>query len=228
MSLDVGLENKILYIFLDESGDLNFSASSTQYFSLGAIYLIRPFESIKEITELKYDLWETGIEFEYFHATEDKQTTRDSMFNILLGNVGKFWFRSIIVEKRKTNPTLQKDKGLFYQKILDILLRYIITGKRQSYKKIIIVTDLIPIEQNRRAIVGAIKKSMTDLSIAHGGSYSIFHFQSKSDINLQIVDYLNWAVSIKWERNETRSYDIIKQFVLSEYDVFRNGRTRYY
>lgn len=42
----------------------------------------RPVEAYKALTELKYDLLESGLTLEYFHAAEDTQAVRDQVFAI--------------------------------------------------------------------------------------------------------------------------------------------------
>ena len=95
-----------LYIFIDEGGDLEFSEKGTKIFTLTALSKIRPFVIYEPLINLKYDLWQKGIEFEYFHATEDTQQTRDQVFNLISNNLSRFTIDSVIVEKRKTNPSL--------------------------------------------------------------------------------------------------------------------------
>lgn len=72
----------MLYIFLGESGNLDFSVGKSRYFILSAMSVSRPFPSTVPLMELKYDLWEGGLEIEYFHASEDKQATRNAVFEI--------------------------------------------------------------------------------------------------------------------------------------------------
>jgi hypothetical protein len=59
---------RFLYIFLDEAGNLDFSSNGTKYFLLTSVTKERPFLAYKEMTELKYDLVEQGLDIEYFHA----------------------------------------------------------------------------------------------------------------------------------------------------------------
>ena len=87
-----------------------------------------------------------------------------------------------------------------------------------------IITNIIPIRKNRKDVQKAIKKYIIDLSIL----YRIFHYSSKSDLNLQIVDYFNWAIFRKWEREDSRSYNLIKDAILSEFDVFETGDNFFY
>jgi len=68
---------------LDEGGNLDFSDNGTNYFVLTSISKERPFEAYKEMLELKYDLIESGLDIEYFHASEDRQSVRDRVFGII-------------------------------------------------------------------------------------------------------------------------------------------------
>ena len=45
---------------------------------------------------------------------------------------------------------------------------------------------------------------------------------------LQVADYCAWAIQRKWERNDTRSYDKIRNKIRREYDLFERGSRHYY
>jgi len=178
--------------------------------------------------ELKHDLWERGVEIEYFHASEDKQDTRNSVFSILTNDLTSFRLDSVIVEKRKTHPVLQRDPGRFYTNAFKILLKYVLSGQRDTFNQMIIVCDTIPVKNRRRAIEKGIKKNLAAWAAQHGNKYSILFCASKSEHNLQVVDYLNWAIYRKWERSDRRSYQLIQSCIQSEFDVFQTGTTYFY
>jgi hypothetical protein len=221
------MNEKVLYIFIDEGGDLEFSNKGTRYFTLTALSKIRPFTLYEPLVNLKYDLWEKGINFEYFHATEDTQRTRDEVFELISNNLSKFTIDSIIVEKGKTYPALQ-DHHRFYQKTFQMLLNYTLERHKGNFNRIFILTDTIPVKKKRSEIQKAIKTFTSSWAMKYKADYTVQHYASKSDINLQIVDYFNWAIFRKWERSDTRSYDIIKDAVFSEFDVFEVGGHYYY
>ena len=142
------MENRTLYIFVDESGNMDFSPNGTKYFTLTALSIIRPFVINEPLLNLKYNLWEKGIEFEYFHATEDNYATRKEVFEIISRSSSKMVIDSIIVEKCKTHPFLH-DNAKFYKKIFKILLDYILVRYRGEFSQVVIVTDQIPIKKKR-------------------------------------------------------------------------------
>jgi len=54
------------------------------------------------------------------------------------------------------------------------------------------------------------------------------HWPPESDPCLQVADYCVWAIQRKWERDDSRSYDLIKDKIESEFDVWSIGSTHYY
>lgn len=221
-------DKKTLYIFLDEGGDLNFSSNGSKIFTMTALSKVRPFLVHQQLVDIKYDQWEKGFYFEYFHATEDKQPTRDEVFRVLENHIEQFMIDTIIVEKRKAKPQLQYDHGYFYEKIFEILLKYVLNRYREQFHQIFIITDVIPIKRKRKEIEKSIKLTIGQWLRGKKISCEIFHYASKSDINLQIVDYFNWAIFRKWARDDDRSYRLIKDAIYSEFDVFKFGTTFYY
>ena len=45
----------VLYLYLDESGDFNFSGNSTNYFIITGLVMKRPFDCATAMLALKYD-----------------------------------------------------------------------------------------------------------------------------------------------------------------------------
>jgi hypothetical protein len=217
--------NRNLYLFLDESGNFDFSPTGTKYLTFTCLATEDPTYGVLELYNLKHDLIEQGYNVESFHATEDKQIVRDRVFSIL-NKCRNFTIDSIIVEKCKTNPTI-RDPVIFYPKIHTYLLKYVFARyPAESFEKLIIFTDQLPVRKKREAITKALKMGIKES--VPGKTYSILHHQSKSHIYLQIVDYCSWAIYVKWERKEFRPYKEIKDKIKSEFDIFKHGRTRYY
>jgi len=217
---------RFLYFFLDEGGNFDFSPHGTKYFILTAISKERPFYAFKELVDLKYNLVETGCDIEYFHATEDRQETRDRVFEIIRHYIDGIRIDSIIVEKSKTAPALRAEDR-FYPEMLGYLLRYIINGyDMRLYREVIVFTDSIPIVRKKSVIEKAVKITLKKMLPEH--RFRIYHHASKSNLDLQIADYCNWAIFRKWERNDPRSFELIKNVVKSEFNIFQMGSINYY
>ena len=219
--------SRYLYVFLDEAGNLDFSATGTRFFLLGAVTKERPFHAYKELTELKYDLTELGTELEYFHASENAQPVRNRVFDVIRRNLTGVRIDALVVEKRKTGPALQSEEK-FYARMLGYLLKYILDQHDlRQFKEVLVFTDSIPIHKKRAMIEKAVKTTLAH-RLPATARYRLLHHSSKSNLDLQIADYCTWAVYRKWNTADVRSYQHIQQAVTSEFDIFRTGTTFYY
>lgn len=215
----------VIYIFLDEGGNFDFSTRGTKFFTLTSVLKRRPFNIYGQLTELRFDLIENGLDIEYFHAAEDKQLVRDRVFEVIKANVDRLQVDSVVVEKRKTGPALQPPEK-FYPRMLGYLLRYVVERIRGDYSELIVITDVIPVEKKRKAIEKAVKQTLSSMLPARI-TYRVLHHASKSSSSLQVADYFNWAIFRAWERSDRRSLDLVAEMVRSQFDIFRSG-TRYY
>lgn len=218
------MSRRFLYIFLDEAGNLDFSRGGTKYFLLGALTKERPFQAYRELTELKYDLVEIGTELEYFHASENAQRVRNRVFEIIRKNLEGTRLDALIIEKGKTVTSLQEEER-FYPKMVGSLLHHILQDHDLNhYDEVIVYTDEIPVRKKRDAIEKAVKMTLSEM-LPKSAKYRILHHSSKSNMDLQIVDYCTWAIYRKWDRSDARSYEHIRTAICSEIDFFQSGRT---
>jgi hypothetical protein len=225
---------KTLYIFIDESGNFDFSRSGTRYYIFTAIITYYPWEKCESFVELRHRIISRdlplSISDEYieenlshrFHATEDQQVVRNAVF-ALISQLHFISGHSVIVRKNKTNPSI-RDSQKFYPKILGILLRKIIN--KYDFSKLCIIIDNVPVNKNRKAFIGALKSEINKTN--DNQPYTIYSSRSESNIFLQITDYINWAVFRKWENNDDRSYFDIQKFMKLESDIFIYGDEAYY
>jgi len=216
-----------LYLFLDEAGNLDFSPNGTRYFMLGSVTKERPFRAYQDLTELKYDLIEEGIGLEYFHAAEDKQATRNRVFEIIRRYLAGVRLDAILVEKCKTPPALRVEEH-FYAHILGQLLQSVLAQHQLAdFADVIVFTDRIPVQRKRSAVEKAVKLTLASLLPA-GTRYRVLHHDSKSNFDLQIADYCTWAVYRKWSLADPRSFNLIAPAVRREWDFFQAETTTYY
>lgn len=219
-------KSEVVYIFLDEGGNLDFSKTGTKYFTLSSITLKRPFETHVQLDIYKYDLIDYGIDIEYFHCSEDNSYIKGKIFS-MIENLKDIKIDSVIVEKSKTILSLQEiDK--FYPKMLGYLLKHVLKlNHQENIKEFVIITDSIPVKRKKEVIRKTIQKVLKEV-IHKNIKYRIYHHRSMSHYNLQIVDYCNWAIFKKWESNNNIFYDKIKKLIKSEFDIFEVGNKRYY
>jgi len=229
------MAERSLFVFVDESGDFNFSPSGSKYYTFTAIITHYPSEKATEFQDLKNGILSKALipklseyyleEFiaHRFHASEDLQDVRDEVFK-LIGSMERFKAHSIVVPKNKTNPSI-REPHKFYPKALSSLLDYIF--KRYKYSDLVIFVDGMAVNYKKKAFLKAIKKSIA--LKAPRKPYSIYCPSSSSNYFLQVVDYINWAIYKKWESGDLRSYDTISKFLgTPEKNIYERGDTEYY
>jgi len=219
---------KPLYIFLDEGGNFDFSPNGTKYFTFTSITTIRPFLLEQQINSLRFDLIEQGDDIEYFHASENKQFVRNDVFGRIAESVSSFDADSIIVDKCKTNPSLRSIEK-FYPRMLGYLLKHVIKYRfdNQAHSEIIVITDRLPVNKNKSVVEKAVKLTMAHM-LPNDTPYRLLHHDSKSCGLLQVADYVNWGIYRKWNRKDSRSWEIICAAIKSEFDIFKTGTMKWY
>lgn len=228
-------EDLPLYVFIDESGNFDFSPKGPRHYSITAVITHAPWEFVDQVSRLYFEILaeETilGLEENYleeklchrFHASEDKQVVRDAFFS-LIQQMGGFKAHSIVARKYRANPTIQEPKR-FYPMITGKLLDYIF--KSYAYSKLVIFLDSTPVTKDQKAFKGAIKSEIK--SKGPKRPFKIYYPNSSSCAFLQVSDYINWAIFRKWENRDPRSYELIKNFLgKPELDIFEFGDIDYY
>lgn len=231
--------DKTLFLFLDESGNFDFSRKGTKYFVLSCLSTFQPVEERESLLKLRYELLSDGFDQEFFHATEDEQIIRDKVFNIITSLKMDIEVHSVIARKNKANPVLYKEEYLkkgkrikrvvgseFYQRICRTLLQYVF--RRSNFKgadKIIVVIGSIFTKDKQSLILRTLKKYLKE---NFSMPFEIYFHRSEADLNCQIVDYCGWAIYVKQERDEKRPYNLIKSKIKSEFEIFKRGKEIYY
>jgi predicted house-cleaning noncanonical NTP pyrophosphatase (MazG superfamily) len=203
---------KNLYIFLDESGNFDFSQKGTKYFVICGYSTFTPNDLVKDIYDLRYRLLSTGFEQEHFHATEDKQFVRNEFFKIINKSNGMFDYSYI--EKNKLNSKLQ-NKNRMYDYLVKNLLSKVLKNINQSgilFESVILIIDKVFTNSEKIFIKSNIRSRLKKFK----KPYKIYFFQTKSDCNAQIADYGSWAKYVSLERCEFRSIDSIKHLIKSQ------------
>lgn len=234
-----GIQSKTLFLFIDESGNFDFSPKGTKYFVLTGFITFDPIVKRGDLVRLRYNLLTDGINQEYFHASEDKQIVRDQVYSFLSTIDGTYEVHSVIARKNKANPSLYKESyykggrliervtGLgLYKKLCECLLKYVFTGKSGSAEKIVIVLGSLFVGDKKKVLLQTLKHFLKNNFSKI--PFEIYSHQACADLNCQLADYCCWAISIKTERKERRPFEIIKSQVKSAFDIFKNGDKEYY
>ena len=115
------METNTTYIFVDEAGDMDFSARGSQYYMFSFLVKKRPFGLHEKIASYRYSLLERNLnpqnkgrlDIEYFHACEDNKHIKNKLFDLISSSdTEKIKIYSYILEKTKVLPQKREEKAL--------------------------------------------------------------------------------------------------------------------
>ncbi len=219
--------SRCTYVFLDESGNLDFSTKGSRYYLLTSVIMRRPFSIYGPLDAYKHDCIEYGLDNEFFHCAHDNSHVRRAVFDRIAHFLDDMRVDILVVEKRKTGTAMRDDRR-FYPEMLGHLLKYLLPQEVSAgAAKIVVITDKLPVNRKRRAIEKGLRHTLARM-LPRGMEYRVLHHESRSHYGLQVADYCCWAAFRRWERGETTYYDRIRAAVRSEFDIFRQGKTFYY
>jgi hypothetical protein len=73
-----------LHIHLDESGNWHFNPKGSKYYAFAVVWTYDPQPLAIALTALRFRLVKQGLSIDGFHASPDKQSTRDAVVNTML------------------------------------------------------------------------------------------------------------------------------------------------
>lgn len=214
------------YLFADEAGDFVFAKNGrvSKYFIICTICL----DSCKvgaELLELRRRLaWEGYPLGDYFHATEDKQAVRDEVFNVIRGEA--FSIQATIMEKSKAQAQVRSSKERFYQYGWLYHGKHAISKLLNAESEILITAASIGTKKGQAIFTAGVNDVCQQ--VIPREKWQTYFCPAASDPCLQMVDYCTWAIQKKWERGDTRSYDLISDHIEYEYDLWKKGTQHYY
>jgi hypothetical protein len=215
-----------LHIFADEAGDFTFARNgrASRYFIVCTVAM-HSCGIANDLLALRRNLaWKKAPLGSYFHAAEDKQAVRDEVFS-LIGAHGVNIYATIM-EESKAQLQVRISESRFYKYGWLYLLLY---GTRMAATQgtdLLITAASIETKAKQGAFTAAVN-DVVQQTMRH--TKWVTHFcPSQTDPCLQVADYCTWAIQRKWERNDTRSYDLIKPLIRYEYDLWQRGATHYY
>lgn len=240
INTDVEIENisDCMYIFVDEAGDMDFSSKGSKHYMFNFLIKRRPFNLHEYLSNYRYSLLERNLDplngkrldIQQFHACEDNKFIKNELFNLIATfNSNSVKTYSYILEKPKVSPSKRKEKDKFYIDNLSYSIKLLL-DKLKISKNFIIITDRLPVHKNKSKQVGALKKGIkeyiksNDLNIR----YDIFHHCSASSANLQIVDYISWAIYRKFEHNDDSFFKRIDKYLIGLDEVTKDRKKVHY
>lgn len=214
------------YIFADEAGCLTFNRSGhASRFYIICTVLLDDVSVVKDLIDLRTRLVHEGVELgDYFHASEDKQAVRDAVYEVLLRH--SFSVHATIIEKSKATPSLCEDRSKFYGQA--IYEHFKLAGLHIALLEHDALITLAALgTKKERAIFRNEVSEALQKTLPHQKWKTDFQ-PSGSHPCLQLADYCAWAIQKKWERNDERSYELIKDRIAYEEDIWASNDNHFY
>lgn len=214
------------FVFADEAGCFTFNRDQnvSRFFVLCTV-VMSDCKVATDLLELRRKLAWSGAELgEYFHATTDKQQVRDAVFDVIKRH--DFKIQATIMEKSKAQPQVRETKPTFYQYGYFFHFRHGVSKLLGSKSETLVTTASLGTRKEKVAFEDAVSDVMRQTNGSR--KWKADFMPCHSDPCLQVADYCAWAVQRKWERGDTRSYDLVSDRISYEYDLWARGTTHYY
>jgi hypothetical protein len=154
------------YVFADEAGNFDFSLNSgaSRYFILCTITM----DDCKvgdDLLALRRDLGWKGLHLEsVFHASYDPQAVRDEVFALL--HTSSFRVDATILEKRKAQPHLQSERGL-YKMAWFLHFKYVAPQIADRTDRLFVTAASLGTKKKRAAFHAAVDDVVHQVSPCH-------------------------------------------------------------
>lgn len=216
------------YLFADEAGDFEFRIGNniSRYFIVCTMTL-DDCAIGNDLLALRRQLaWEGLPVASYFHATTDKQSVRDRVYDLILNGKYTFRIQATVMEKRKALPKIRPSAQRFFQYGWFYHFKHGVAGRLPAGDELLITTASIGTKKGQAVYTSAVN----DVVRQHLPEQRWkTHFpKSEADPCLQAVDYCTWAIQRKWERGETTAYDRVSPYIEYEFDLWSRGSTYHY
>jgi hypothetical protein len=151
---------------------------------------------------------------------------RDRVFELIAKFDLKIYAQ--VLEKSKAQPQIRASKERFYQHAWYYLFRFAMPRIVRPADELLVTTASIGTKKGQAVFSEAVGDVLNQTVKLSQGAWRMAFWPANSDPCLQIADYCTWAIQRKWERGDSRSYDLIKQMILYEYDLWERGSKHYY
>lgn len=211
------------YLYLDESGDLGFDFSkhgTSKYFVIGIIAIYNKRHGEKIIKKIFTGFTKTEIKRHagMLHCYKETPQTRIKLFNKLKEN--KIPVLVIYLKKSKVYTKLQDEKQVLYNYVTNIILDRIFTKRLvPSFQDVCLIASRR--ETNKFLNLNFKDYLSRQVKNNHGIHISIEIKPPQEEKNLQIADFVSWAVFRKYEFEDDFYYNIIRDSIIEENPVYK-------
>ena len=208
----------MVYLYIDESGDLGFSKKSSKWFLFTLVVTNEPRKLEKIIKRIRKTLKKKHKhEFSELHAYHADGVTRTRVLKSLAET--DIFVVTTILNKKKVHVDLQNQKNYLYNYTANIILDRLTNRKLINKEQhISLVVDRKDTKKNLR---DNFISYITDAMHKRGHkNFKMSLIASQEGKELQAVDFISWAIFRKYEKGDYEFYEIIKDKIIDEKLLF--------
>lgn len=186
------------FVFVDESGNFDFTEGGTRHFVLSAHITRDPIGCGISLLDLTYRyLAEDRADQIPFHATENSIVTRAEFISALCGKTHHCEVISVWVEKRLL-PVPERTPEALYSRLALVLAEQLPSPPGTDERRRVFLFDKSLTKRQQSPVVKILKSS-----ISRSSRRNSIQFRPVShDVNGQIADYYAWALFRSLERSD--------------------------
>ena len=202
----------MMYVYLDESGDLGFEQGGTKYFTIAFAIMKNPihFKRCVKRVKVKYDI-PRDVELKGY-------STSESIKKDLLNRFAKLdiEIHAITVRKKNVEPKLRRDTNIFYNYMVGLsLVERILQEPPNSRvlinvdRRVISITSGFKFNEYLRYKIWY-ERERRDIDL------EIYHLDSHQAYAIQGIDIICNSIFRKYNSNNYRLFNIIQDKVKSD------------
>jgi hypothetical protein len=208
----------MMYVYLDESGDLGFSQRSTRYLTIAFVVLENPIPFGRCVRKIKkkYGI-PRNVELKAYNT---KELIKSDLLNSFMSH--DMEFHAITVKKSNVEPKLRRNTNILYNYTVGLLLVERILKEPKDTKVVINVDRRIikvPTGFNfNQYLINKIwyENERSDIDL------NIYHLDSSQSYAIQGIDVVCNSIFRKYNSTYYRLFNIIKGKVKSDKRLFFN------
>jgi len=194
----------MLYIFIDESGDLGFTKKSTKYYVIASVEtrnLLRLSRTIKKVRKTLRKKKKNIPEFKF--ARSDDVTRKRLLEKAVEEDL---LFSAIILQKQAVYEYLRNRKDKLHNYLAECIAESLV--EYSDEKKFKLIIDKFIMSKERRKEFNS--HLLNSYKYSNPPKIEITHEDSQRHSGLQIADFVAGAVFQYYERGRREFYDIVK------------------
>ena len=193
-----------LWVFIDESGNFDFSERGTRHFLMTAVATDDPGASAAHLLRLKYEQMLRGSNQLDFHAVHNSHGTRRRVYSIL-DELELLRAHTFIADKRLLPVELHN--GAELMALVASRLIGCLISKVTGCDAIVVVLDTALPARAQGAVKQALKASLQSAGLP----YRIHFHRVANEPNGQIAAYIAWADFRLGERNAASYINLLEK-----------------